>query len=486
MKFTRRKLGRLVLPLLAPSLGAATGQPPARLALVIGNGTYVDNDYLPHALSDSKRVSQKLGAFGFQVDAATDLNGVELSRAVETFGKKLLAHGGNVVAFFFYAGHAAQNAFGVNYLLPVDATAETPDEVQAQGTAVQPLLQAMDDANNEVNIVILDSCRTWFKDDANPEDPKGLHDMGQLARVLIAYATRSDQTADEGIGLTSSPYSNRFIEALNKQSGDAIVEMLDDVGGKVYNDTHFAQAPVYVNGLIGSGRWSFASAALSAVANTPVPVGTSVTSSFLSQLDRGKLLTFFRNQQSWVDALLARRETLQKFQIDTPVRLAYFLGAIGYETGGFQLKEEGFRFSADKLLTRGWAAVKNKEIAQKLATQSAVDVANFVYADRFDNGPIDNGNGWRYRGRGLLFVVGKSNYKLYGDMIGVDLVSAPDLLNDLEIGFAAAAAYWFYAKCNEAADKRNLKESALRFRHAFTNPKAREIWLKQAEVAVAI
>lgn len=488
MTITRRGLGRLALPLLLRPIGAAGAEAPERLALVIGNGSYLYNDPLPNAISDARKLATMLPRFGFSVDTDTfDLGKEKLLDVITSFGNKLRSKGQNLVALFYYAGHAAQDNSGVNYLLPVDAKADTPDDVRSVGAPMQLIMQAMEDADNPINIVVLDACRDWFKNDTAHVDPKGLHDMGLHASMIIAYATRADDTAKEGSGLDSSPYSRRLLEAFEKQSSDPFVLLLDDVKSKVYSDTDAGQYPLLVDGLTVSGRWSLASKALNTVPDKPQPVGVQIPqASFLALLDQQKLTTFFRNKQTFIDSFLASRDVLEKFGINTPLRLAHFLGAIGHETGGFQLQEEKFGFHPDALLQRWPKEMKNQTVARQVAAKGVEYVADFVYANRLGNGSVQSGDGWRYRGRGLLFIVGKGNYRKYGQMIGVDLVAAPDLANDLEIGFATAAAYWSTVGSNKAADADDLRRATILFRGLYNKDEARKIWLKQAKIAVGL
>ena len=410
-------------------------------------------------------------------------------RGFASFGDKLRTSGPNVVGFFYYAGHAAQDAFGVNYLLPVTAKARTPAEIRTEGTAVQSLLQAMEDANNPINIVVLDACRDWYKDDRRPEDPKGLHDMGLHASTLIAYATRAGDTASEGAGLDSSPFSRRLIEAMDKQPGDPIVLLFDDVKTLVYSDTDAAQYPLLVNGLTVSGRWSLTSGVLATVPDKPDPAGASgPLPPFLAGLDRDRLVVFFRGRESLADTLMAGRDVLQKYEITTPDRLAFFLASIGFETGGFAFSEEKFGYSAARLRSLYPRKVTSEALARSIAGKPEM-VANTVYGNQFGNGPPESGDGWRYRGRGLFgfFITGRDNYAKFGRLVGVDLVASPDLVNDPVIGFAVAAALWFDAGANRGADADDFKLVKKQLRTGRASPgelAALAVWLAQARKAV--
>ena len=489
-RVARRRLGFLLAPALLVAVGPSAPL-PIRIALIIGNGSYAFSDPLPNALSDARKLADKLDKLGFAVEPDTfDLDQDKLVERIGAFGDKLRTSGPNVVGFFYYAGHAAQDAFGVNYLLPVSAKARTPAEIRNEGTAVQSLLQAMEDANNPINIVVLDACRDWYKDDRRPEDPKGLHDMGLHASMLIAYATRADDTASEGTGLDSSPFSRRLIEAMDKQPSDPIVLLFDDVKTLVYSDTDAGQYPLLVDGLTVSGRWSLTSGVLATVADKPDPAGASgPLPPFLAGLDRARLVTFFRGQESLADTLLAGRDIIQKYEITTPDRLAYFLASIGYETGGFAFSEERFGYSAARLRQLYPRKVTSDALARRIAGNPEM-VANVIYGNQLGNGPPESGDGWRYRGRGLFgfFITGRANYAKFGKLVGVDLIASPDVVNDPVVGLAVAAALWFDAKANRGADEddmRLVKKQLRTGRPSAAELEALTVWLAQARKAVA-
>lgn len=150
-----------------------------------------------------------------------------------------------------------------------------------------------------------------------------------------------------------------------------------------------------------------------------------------------------------VDALVRRSsEYLIRYRIDKPRRLAHWLGQMAHESQGFARLEENLNYSAARL-----RAVFPDRVTDERADQLARNpraIANHVYGGRFGNvGPDD---GWLFRGRGLIGLTFRDNYRVYGNMIGIDLEARPDLAADPQISIAVACAYWRHRGCNVAAD----------------------------------
>ena len=85
-------------------------------------------------------------------------------------------------------------------------------------------------------------------------------------------------------------------------------------------------------------------------------------------------------------------------------------------------------------------------------------IANHVYADRMGNGSVASGDGWRYRGRGLIQLTGRDNYRACGSAIGADLLAAPGLLEQPEWAAMSAAWFWFSNGLNELSDVGRFEE----------------------------
>lgn len=149
-----------------------------------------------------------------------------------------------------------------------------------------------------------------------------------------------------------------------------------------------------------------------------------------------------------------------RYAIDTPARVRAFLAVIGHETAQLRVVMENLNYSADGLRKVFGKYFPTTEMANRYARKPE-KIANRVYAGRMGNGPESSGDGWKYRGRGLIQLTGKDNYtkatnSMYGLPMGVDFVTDPDLLATPEYATQSAAWFWCTVKnpitANEAAD----------------------------------
>lgn len=148
--------------------------------------------------------------------------------------------------------------------------------------------------------------------------------------------------------------------------------------------------------------------------------------------------------------------SLSAFQISTPLRQAHFLAQTGHESAGFLKVEEGLNYSENAL-----TAMFGKRITAEQARaygRNAMHPANqkmiasIIYANRNGNGDINSGDGYHYRGRGLIQITGKENYEALVKQLGADVVANPDLLLGYRFAAMSAAAWWKNHGLNELAD----------------------------------
>lgn len=151
--------------------------------------------------------------------------------------------------------------------------------------------------------------------------------------------------------------------------------------------------------------------------------------------------------------LPALNDELSRFDLSTPIRQAHFVAQVAHESGSLKFRSENLNYSAPALRAVFGKYFTSQEMAEKYARQPE-NIANVVYANRMGNGDTASGDGWRYRGRGLIQLTGKDNYRACGEKIGVDLVSDPEQVStDPKISVAAACWYWENRKINDNADK---------------------------------
>lgn len=162
----------------------------------------------------------------------------------------------------------------------------------------------------------------------------------------------------------------------------------------------------------------------------------------MSQLPGRPLWNPLSVQGEYIRAILRSYDILQAHEINTALRLAHFLGQGLVETGFLRAKAENLNYSAQRLRELFPRYFPTDETAQSYARQPQ-RIANRVYANRLGNGPEESGDGWRYRGRGFFQLTGKDNYRHYGELAGIDLVSDPEVLErDLKVSIQVAAAYF--------------------------------------------
>jgi putative chitinase len=133
---------------------------------------------------------------------------------------------------------------------------------------------------------------------------------------------------------------------------------------------------------------------------------------------------------------------MEKFQINTPLRLAHFLAQCGHESGGFRLTKENLNYSA-----KGLMGIFKKyfptEVLAKQYERKPEKIANKVYGGRMGNGPEASGDGAKYCGRGYIQLTGKDNYTAFGKSINEDIASNPTVVADK---YALLSAAWFFSK----------------------------------------
>ena len=150
-------------------------------------------------------------------------------------------------------------------------------------------------------------------------------------------------------------------------------------------------------------------------------------------------------------------QAAHRYQIDaSPRRLAAWLATIAHESARLTMLVENLNYSAQGL-AQTWPSRyadmtgQPNALAQSIARKPAT-IASLTYANRMGNGSAGSGDGWRYRGRGLIQITGRANYARSGAELGVDLIAHPEQLETPFLAALSAAEWWRHHGCNQLAD----------------------------------
>ena len=146
-----------------------------------------------------------------------------------------------------------------------------------------------------------------------------------------------------------------------------------------------------------------------------------------------------------------------KYGIVTRLRIAAFIAQIGHESGHLTRSVESLSYKAERIIALGndsppgsrWRSLVPR--ATELAG-SSLRMGNAVYGGRMGNGPESSGEGFLYRGRGLIQITGKDNYRACSEALGLDLIKHPELLEQPQWAAMSAAWYWSINGLNTLAD----------------------------------
>lgn len=156
--------------------------------------------------------------------------------------------------------------------------------------------------------------------------------------------------------------------------------------------------------------------------------------------------------EKWADAL---DKTCEKYEINTPERIAGFLSQVGHESGGFKYVAENLNYSATALMSVFGKYFPTLELAKAYERQPE-KIANRVYANRMGNGSEGTGDGWFRRGRGLIQLTGADNQIAFGMACNIDTVNHPELLETPDVAAESAGWFWSVNRLNPLADAKDV------------------------------
>ncbi|MAZ82733.1 MAG: glycohydrolase [Hoeflea sp.] len=176
-------------------------------------------------------------------------------------------------------------------------------------------------------------------------------------------------------------------------------------------------------------------------------------------------------------------EILPRFGIsERRDRLHFFLAQIGHESGGLRITSENMNYSA-KRIRQVWPKRFNTIADAEPYAHNPEKLANKVYGGRMGND--QPGDGWAYRGRGLIQITGKEGYREVGKRAHLDLVKQPDLASDPRYALTVACAFWTWKNLNKLCDGGDFVLVTKRINGGTVGLKDRFEWLAKVQSLVA-
>lgn len=154
----------------------------------------------------------------------------------------------------------------------------------------------------------------------------------------------------------------------------------------------------------------------------------------------------------WYQAL---QQCLPDYDINTPQRIAAFLAQCAHESGGFKFLKENLNYQASSLM-RVWPRCFPDMATAQAYAHNQEKIANRAYANRMGNGDEASGDGWRFCGRGLIQLTGKTNYQAFADSIETALEDVPAYLATFEGAVQSACWFWENNNLNQYADSGDI------------------------------
>lgn len=145
-------------------------------------------------------------------------------------------------------------------------------------------------------------------------------------------------------------------------------------------------------------------------------------------------------------------QCMQAHEISTPARQSAFLAQVLHESAGLKHLEEVLNYSAPRLRAVFGRRFTSDGQAAAYSHQPE-KLANYIYANRMGNGNEASGDGWKYRGRGLIQLTGRENYARFASATHTDALANPDLLLSPPLAALSAAWFWSSHDLNSLADQ---------------------------------
>jgi putative chitinase len=160
-----------------------------------------------------------------------------------------------------------------------------------------------------------------------------------------------------------------------------------------------------------------------------------------------------KETKEWYDAMV---DILPKYDINTPARVAGFVAQCGHESNNFTVLTENLNYSAKALDSIFGKYFKRAGRDAEAYHRQPEKIANVIYAGRMDNNDSDSGDGWCFRGGGILQLTGRSNYTAFGKSVGKTPEQATEYVRTKEGALASACWFWQTNNINKYCDSGDI------------------------------
>jgi putative chitinase len=165
-----------------------------------------------------------------------------------------------------------------------------------------------------------------------------------------------------------------------------------------------------------------------------------------------------REPEQWYENVV---DMFKKYDIVTPLRIAGFMAQCGHESADFNSLEENLNYS-EKALNSVFGRYfgKGKRDASEYARKPE-KIANYVYQDEFRSkrgamGNVEDGDGWRFRGRGIKQLTGRNNYTAFGKSVGMSAEEAAEYVATKKGAIESACWFWATNSIDRYADNDDI------------------------------
>lgn len=174
-----------------------------------------------------------------------------------------------------------------------------------------------------------------------------------------------------------------------------------------------------------------------------------------------------------------------EFEINTVARQNMWIAQCGFESSSFNVLRENLSYRAEQLQKVWPHYFPDDATAQRFALRPQ-DLGNYVYAKRLGNGDFASGDGFTYRGGGLIELTGRSSYKSVGDYLGLALEDRPSLIEQPPTAARTAGLFWQMNELNQVADTGDFQKVTKVINGALTGLDQRTaLWTKLQQLSVA-